>query len=180
MQALAIICSLDITSDDRAWIEAIRGRHDPQHDRVEAHVTLVFPATGLSQDRVIRHLEEIASRSSTIAFRLNRAMAVRDSFAPRSHVFLLPRQGDPEIRRLHASLYGGELAPLRTDIPFHPHVTVAAFDNHSQAEDMSHAIGAIDIGGRLQSMALMSVEDGVIRREGVFPLLGSATANTQP
>jgi hypothetical protein len=105
VQALAVICPLDIATDDRAWIEDVRAHHDPQHDLVEAHFTLVFPMTGIGPTTLTQHVEQIAERTSTIAFRLCGARAVRDSLAPRSHVFLIPDDGDAEIRRLHAALY---------------------------------------------------------------------------
>ena len=172
VQALAVICPLDIASDDRAWIEDVRARHDPQHKLVEAHFTLVFPTTGIGAMNLARHVEQIAERTCAIAFRLNCARAVRDSLAPRSHIFLMTDDGEAEIRRLHEALYSGELSSsLRTDIPFHPHVTVAAFETHSEAEALSREIGAIEVRGRLRTLALMSVDDGAIRQERAFPLL---------
>lgn len=172
VQALAVICPLDITVDDRAWIEDVRARHDPQHDLVEAHFTLVFPMTGVDLTTLSRHVDRIARRARTVDFRLTRARAVRDSLAPRSHVFLIPEEGDEEIRGLHSALYRGELASsLRADIPYQPHVTVAAFESQSAAEALADELGEFQVEGRLRTMALMSVAGGIVRREALFPLL---------
>jgi 2'-5' RNA ligase len=172
VELLAVICPLDIATDDRAWIEGIRARHDPQHDLVEAHFTLVFPMAEFSTSILARHIEQIAECTPAIAFRLNCARAVRDRLAPRSHVFLTPDEGDAEIRMLHGALYSGELSPsLRTDIPYQPHVTVAALETQSAAKTLSDEIGEFEISGSLRSLALMSVNEGAIRQQRLFPLL---------
>ena len=172
MEHLAVICPLDITADDRAWIEGIRAHHDPQYGRVEAHFTLVFPITGVGVLGLTRHVEQIAERTHAVAFRLNCARAVRDQLAPQSHVFLTPDDGAAKIRRLHGLLYGGEFTPyLRTDIPYQPHVTVAAFEAHSAAETLCKEIGVFEIPGSLCRLDVMSVEGDAIRREWSFRLL---------
>jgi 2'-5' RNA ligase len=171
MQSLAVICPLDVTANDRAWIEAVRARHDPQHDLVEAHFTLVFPMAGVRLATMARHVERIARHTPTVAFRLSRVLAVRDSFAPRSHVFLVPDEGDAEIRTLHSKLYAGDLASsLSADIPFHPHVTVAACESQSAAAQLARELGEFQIRGSLRTLAVMSVDTSAIRQEVLFPL----------
>lgn len=171
MELLAVICPLSIAAEERAWIEGIRAQHDPQHDLVEAHFTLVFPTAVVSASTLARHVDEIAQRTPAIVFRLNCARAVRDPLAPRSHVFLTPDEGDADIRRLHGVLYGGELsASLRTDIPYQPHVTVAAFETRSAAETLSGEIGEFEISGFLRSLAVMSVGERTIRQRRLFRL----------
>jgi 2'-5' RNA ligase len=172
MQALAVICPLVITATDRTWIEDLRAQHDPLHDLVEAHFTLVFPITGVGLATMATHVDQIAKRTPSVGFRLSRAQGVRDSLAPRSHVFLVPDVGDAEIRALHSMLYAGDLASsLRADIPYQPHVTVAAFETQSAAEGLARDLGEFQIEGRLQALALVSVGKAEIRREGVFPLI---------
>ena len=171
MESLAVICLLDIAADDRAWIEEIRSRHDPQHSLVEAHFTLVFPLAGISRSALALHVEQIAKATPAIVFRLNGAVAVRDPLAPRSHVFLTPDDGDEEIRRLHAALYSGLLSSyLRTDIPYQPHVTVAALATKTAAKTLSDEIGDFEIFGWLRSLNLMSVAQGLITQQRVFRL----------
>ena len=172
MQALAVICPLDIVARDRAWIEDVRALHDPQYDLVEPHFTLVFPTIGVSLETLIRHVDEIAARTPAVGFRLCRAEAVRDSLATRSLVFLVPDEGEAEIRGLHSALYAGDLASsLRADIPYQPHVTVAAFETQSAADSLARELGEFHVKGRLRTMALVSLDAGTIRQEALLPLL---------
>lgn len=102
---LAIICPLSIVAKQRAWIESVRARHDPQHDLVEAHFTLVFPTDKVGLVSTSEHAEGVARRTPSISFRLADVRAVRDHDAHRSRVFLIPDPGDSEIRALHDALY---------------------------------------------------------------------------
>jgi 2'-5' RNA ligase len=172
MQVLAAICPLEITSRDRSWIEYIRARYDPQHTLVEPHFTLVFPVAGFSRATFEQHLEHVAAATPPIAFSLGAARVVRDSLRPRSHIFLLPDEGDVLIRDLHRRLYEGELsAHLRTDIPYEPHVTVAAFDAHFDAETTCREISRFKrINGYLRALAAMSIEASRIVELQRFPL----------
>lgn len=157
---LAIICPLNICAEQRGWIEGVRARHDPQHDMVEAHFTLVFPTDKVSLVGSSEHAEEIARGMSPISFRLADVRAVRDHDAHRSLVFLIPDQGDSEIRALHDALYEGEFkSSLRTDIPYLPHVTVASFAEHYVAEELCEAIGRIEILGTLPALDVVSGND---------------------
>jgi 2'-5' RNA ligase len=150
----------------------VRAQHDPQHDLVEAHFTLMFPMTGVSLTTLAGHVDRIAKRSRAVDFRLTQARAVQDRLAPRSHVFLIPDEGDAEIRELHSALYGGDFASsLRADIPYLPHVTVAVFPTQPAAEAMAHELGEFQIKGCLRAMALLSVHSGAVRREAMFPLI---------
>ena len=171
MQALALICPLDISPTDRRWIEGVRGRHDPQHGRVEAHFTLVFPVQGLTEAVMVERALAAAATTPAIGFRLNAARAVADAFSPRTHLFLMPDQGEAAIRALHDGLYqGGLAASLRADIPYAPHVTVGAFDELADAEAVRAAMGRFEIEGRLRALQLMSVDGGEIRLLRAFPL----------
>ncbi len=171
MQALALICPLEITPADRQWIEAIRARHDPQHGRVEPHFTLVFPVQDVSEVVIARRAEIVAATTPAIAFRLSAARAVADAFSPRTHIFLMPDKGDADVRALHDVLYQGDLAAsLRPDISYEPHVTVGAFDQLSVAEAVCADIGPFEIEGRLRALQLMSVDGGEIRLLRECPL----------
>jgi 2'-5' RNA ligase len=163
--ALALICPLDISPSDAARIDALRAAHDPQHGRVAAHFTLVFPFEGLSAVELAAHAGAATRARAPIAFRLRAAIAVRDVMSPRSLIFLTPQEGDAEIRGLHAALYGGPMSPfLRADIPYAPHVTVGAFSDHEAAEAVCARIGPVDIAGRLDALDLVSLEGGRIER----------------
>jgi 2'-5' RNA ligase len=152
---LVILSKLVTGADDRAWIDRVRLAHDPHYAVVGPHFTLVFPFAGLSVEEVTRHAEAVAATTSAVRFRLSRAAAVRDAFAPRSHVFLLPTEGEYRLRQLHRRLYSGVLAPkLHPEIPFVPHVTVGAFDQHEDAERLAGSLEPFEMEGDLHEMEL--------------------------
>jgi len=172
VNAVAVVCPLELSADDRDWIESVRALHDPQSTLIDAHFTVVFPTPDISVERMCEHVEDVAGRNAAIDFQLSQAVAVRDHFAPRSHVFLVPDQGDAEVRALHAALYVGDLAPsLRPDIPYQSHVTVAAFETQAAAERFALDLGERRIRGRIRSLAVVSVTVRTIRREAVVALL---------
>ena len=100
----------ELRSADRKWVEDIRREHDPQHAFADAHFTLVFPFDGVPCDEVVSHAGAVADSTPAVAFRLTAATAVRDAFSPRSHVFLVPSDGEAEMKSLHRRLYSGVLA----------------------------------------------------------------------
>ena len=163
---LVIFAPLDLDPKDTAWIEAVRRRHDPQAGLMAAHITLVFPFDGVAENAVSAHARAVCAGAAPIWFRLASAVAVRDLTAPRSHVFLMPDEGAAEIVALHDRLYAGPLAPhLRIDLPYAPHVTVAAFGDHTAAERLARELGPIDISGLISEMVLASLGDGGLSSE---------------
>lgn len=160
---LVIVSRLDIGPADRKWVEGIRRDHDPHHAIIDAHFTHVFPFAYSPTTEVISHAETIAASTDVISFQLSRAAAVRDAVAPRALVFLLPTEGESEIRRLHDRLYSGVLAPmLRADIPFVPHVTVAAFDRIDEAERMASELEPFRTAGKLTAMELLEFDGSTV------------------
>jgi len=158
---LVIFARLEMASKDAAWIEEIRRRHDPQADLVPAHFTLVFPCEASERTGVMAHAVAVASTAPAIDFRLASAVVVRDAFAPRSHVFLVPDRGAAAIMALHDRLYDGPLEPfLRRDIPYAPHVTVAATDSEGDADAIAQSLGSVDVRGRIEAITLASFVDG--------------------
>ena len=158
-----IFSKLETDEDHGAWIHRIRLAHDPHHSVVGPHFTLVFPFDGLLVEEVIPHAEAVALTTSTLRFRLSRASAVRDAFAPRSHVFLLPTEGEYRLRQLHRRLYSGVLEPkLLPEIPFVPHVTVGAFDRHEDAERLARSLEPFEIEGELLGMELAEFDGAAL------------------
>lgn len=171
---LVIFSKLEIAAQDRAWIDDIRRKHDPQHRLVEPHFTFVFPFDGLSTDEVVAHALDVATDASRIPFRLSRAAAMRDLLGSGSHVFLLPSLGDAEIRTLHSQFYSGVLGPKRHPTAvFVPHVTVAAFERHEDAERTAASLGSFDITGMLSAVHVVDF-DGTRVTELCALTLGSA------
>lgn len=167
---LVIVSRLDIEQKDREWLEGIRRAYDPQHAVIGAHFTHVFPFASVPTAEVISHAATIAASTEVVRFRLTKAAAVRDAIAPKTLVFLLPEDGEFEIRRLHDRLYSGILAPLlRTDIPFIPHVTVAAFDRTEEAEQAVEKIGPFTVHGSLSAMDLLEFNGTAVTELHRFP-----------
>mgnify|MGYP000638532685 CR=1 FL=1 len=54
------------------------------------------------------------------------------------------------------ALAEGDAAALRLDIPFIPHVTVAAFDHHDEAEDLVRSLGRVGVAGWLNRLDLLA------------------------
>ncbi len=156
---LLIVAPLEAAPPDLRRLEAIRGRHDPQHAIIAAHVTLVFGFETPDEATAAAHLATIVAHQGAIALRLSSFVAVPDALGGRSHVFAVPDQGRAEIEDLHDRLYAGPLAGgLRADIPFIPHVTVAARDHHDEAEDLVRELGRIGMPARLPCLDLIAFD----------------------
>jgi 2'-5' RNA ligase len=153
---LLVIAALDASRIDLARIESIRRRYDPHHAIITAHVTLVFPFETPDAETAGAHLASITQSQGAIALRLSAYLAVRDASDLQTHVFAVPDQGRAEIEDLHDRLYAGPLAgQLRADIPFIPHVTVAAREHHDEAEDLVRELGRIGLAARLPHLDLI-------------------------
>jgi 2'-5' RNA ligase len=169
--ALLIVAPLEASRLDLGRIEAVRRRHDPHHAVIGAHVTLVFPFETPDADTAAIHLAGVAERRGAIALWLSAYLAVRDVSDSRSHVFLVPDQGRAEIEDLHDALYSGPLAgQLRPDIPFIPHVTVAARDHHDEAQDLVRELGQVGIAARLPRLDLIAFDGAEVTALGRFAL----------
>jgi 2'-5' RNA ligase len=155
--ALAIIAEPRFAPADRAWIEAIRARHDPQAALVAPHITLVFPAPVRRLAMPLRHLRSAARDEPPFAIRLNAALAVSD--ASGNYVFLVPDQGARRLIRLHERLYAGPLRRhRRRDIRFIPHLTVARCATRAAAEALAERLNARAFAIRSRIIALQAIE----------------------
>ena len=152
---LAVVSYPRLEEADRQWIESIRARHDPQADRIGVHLTLVFPAEAPPDD-VAAEVSVVARSLTPIPFTIRRAKAVPDVIGGGGHVFLVPDEGRDEIARLHDRLYEGVMRPhLRMDIPFTPHLTVAA---HADVDLCEHLARALNLDRRTVSGTLRSLD----------------------
>lgn len=163
--ALLIIAPLEAPRLDLSRIEGVRRRYDPHHDLVAAHVTLVFPFETPDVDTAQMHMAAVAAGQGVISLKLSAYLAVRDADNRRSHVFLVPDQGRAEVEALHDALYSGPLAgQFRADIPFIPHVTVAARDHHDEAEDLVRELGRVGVAARLSVLELIAFDGAAVTR----------------
>ncbi len=169
--SLLIIAPLEAACADLARIETLRRRHDPQSTIVPAHVTLVFPFETDDLPTISQHIGQVVASHGPIALRLSAYLAVRAHDDTQSHIFLVPDQGRAEIEALHDAIYSGPLAvALRHDIPFIPHVTVAASKFHDDAEDLVREFGQVGIAARLTRLELIEFDGQVVTTQTQFKL----------
>lgn len=166
--SIAVVAYPVLAPDDARWIEAVRAAHDPNHQRLRAHVTLVFPveAAGLEA-----HVAAIAASVAPIRFVLREVRAVRDhATGAGGHVFLVPDEGAAAITALHDRLYTGPLAPhLRADLPFIPHVTIAANRDFGACERLAAQL-RVEIRGELHAIDVLELGAGDVRTLARYPL----------
>lgn len=157
---LAIVGYPDLEDADREWIEAVRARSDPQATRLGVHFTLVFPAEA-SAPAVVAEVSEVAKSTAPIRFSIRHARVVPDVLGDGAHVFLVPDEGLAEIAKLHDQLYDGVMRPhLRADIPFTPHMTVAAGPDLAWCESVARKLGLDHrtVRGVLRSIDVVNVD----------------------
>lgn len=169
---LLIVAPLEASRLDLGRIEGVRRRYDPHRDIIASHVTLVFPFQSPDAETARAHMQTVAARHGAISLRLSAYLAVRDIDDRQSHVFLVPDQGRTEVEALHDELYSGPLAAqFRADIPFIPHVTVAAREHHYEAEDLARDLGQVGIAGRLTALELIAFDGKAVTRLERAPLV---------
>ena len=169
MVTLAVVSYPTLDETDRRWIEAIRARHDPRADRIAAHFTLVFPTDAAPPD-VAEEMAAVSRSAAPIAFVIRRAVAARDAASGIGHVFLVPDEGAEAIADLHRRLYAGVLRPhLRADLPFEPHVTVAAEPDVGRCEAIARQVtqACRPIIGTIAHLDLVNVAGSVSSIERV-------------
>lgn len=172
MPQLAVVSFPVLTDDDRRWVESIRAKHDPQAGRLAAHFTLVFPVDTIAAALSVE-VREIAGSTPPVPFVVRYAMATRDALGPGGHVFLVADEGGAEIATIHDRLYSGTLKPhLRTDIPFVPHITVAAHPDFSVCQALAEEIDdeLRTLRGRLESLEVLDMSNRTIASAGRFAL----------
>jgi 2'-5' RNA ligase len=157
---LAIVAYPVLEDADRDWIEAVRANSDPQATRLGVHFTLVFPAESPAP-AVVAEASEIAKSTKPIRFSIRHARIVPDVLGDGAHVFLVPDEGLAEIAKLHDRLYDGVMRPhFRADIPFTPHMTIAAGPDLAWCEGVARGLG-LDyrtVRGVLRSIDVVNVD----------------------
>jgi 2'-5' RNA ligase len=169
---IAVVAYPTLHRDDRGWLESIRAEHDPQAARLPGHFTLVFPAD-VALDGIAAEVAAAARSVEPIQFVIRSAKAVRDVSSRGGHVFLVPSEGAEPIARLHDRLYEGLLKPhLRGDLPFEPHITVAANADFYRCEAIADALNREHrvVAGTLEAVELLDVTQPGIISAGQFAL----------
>ena len=170
--SMAVVAYPLFDESECGWVESFRAINDPQSGLIAAHFTLVFP-TDLDRVDVGDELAAIAASAEPFSFALRSATAVRNSFGPGGHVFLVADEGADKIVALHDRLYQGAFRPsLRSDIPYVPHITIGADSNWTRCEVLATDLNrrSVVAHGHLHSIALVEVCRDSVTRVGMFPL----------
>lgn len=144
---------------DRARIAAIRERHDRLAAKLAPHVTLVFATEVLDPSSLARHAAAI-DRPAPFTCVFRRTRVEHDPFSGEYCVFLVADEGAREIRELHDALYTGPLAgELRTDLAYHPHVTIARCASEAEARTVAASLGDIAMRARIEHVHILAAAD---------------------
>lgn len=173
MNALYTLAFPRISRPDADRLEAFRRRHDPHHEIVAAHFTMVFACKAVEERTYIEHIELISRSSLPVSFNCRFAMLGTDDEIERGYVYLVPDEGFSGISRLHDALYGGPLsAHLRLDIPFVPHITLGASADRTTAKRLCDELNSsgLAIHGTIDALSVAALQDGRIRILANFPL----------
>jgi 2'-5' RNA ligase len=169
---LAVVAYPALAESDRAWVDSIRASHDPQVGLIRPHFTLVFPTQAEPQEVAI-HVHAVVADRKPSAITLREARAVRDPRGGGGHVFLVPDEGYPELVGLHGRLHTGLLRDrLRADLPFVPHITVAALPDSDACIALAHALNRDGrlIRGNLACVDLVRIDALTVESLASIPL----------
>jgi 2'-5' RNA ligase len=175
MAKLAVVAFPSLEDRDRQWIESFRTQHDPQASRIDVHFTLVFPVDTSEVD-LASEIAVAAQSTPPIAFVARRAEVVSEAFGHGSHVFLVADEGGAHISALHDRLYAGVLrVHLRPDIPFVPHMTVAATSDSTSAVRLADELNsrARPVRGVVKALELVDVGAARVRSIATYTLAGT-------
>ena len=172
MRKLAVVAYPTLSARDREWLEAIRSRYDPQALRIRAHFTFVFP-TEVLREPFIAQVSRAAARFKPVPFVLRRAVRFSDGGSSSSHVFLLLEEGRGELVALHDRLYDGVLqSHLRPEVPFVPHMTVAAHPTQAECERIAEDLNREQrvVPGIVDGLDVIEVDESMVRTLAKLPL----------
>lgn len=164
---LAVIAVPEFSDGDAAWIAAIRRAHDPQHERVAAHVTLSFPHEPADPDRFARHVAATAAVTPAADVSFDRLSRMEDAHAPKYrflNVLLADAASAAALAVLYRTLGGrGDYAP---------HVTLSRFGAVFPAKALERQMGALQqpLTGRIAALQLLRIDHGHVRIEAEYAL----------
>ena len=173
MSTLYTLAYPTLSAPDAARLDSFRQRHDPHHEIVAAHFTLVFACREVEERTYIEHIAAVSRVSSPISFSCRYAMLGSDDEAERAYVYLVPDEGYSAISRLHDALYGGPLSShLRLEIPFIPHLTLGSSADRKAVKRLCDELNESDltICGSIEALSIAMLQDGKIRGLAEFSL----------
>jgi 2'-5' RNA ligase len=154
-------------------IHAIRKQCDPNVDLIAPHVTLIFPAVAEHARGLLEDVRRQVPLQTTFPFVIRCALPVRDVLSENTHVFLVRDQGCSHLVRQHDALYAWSLAATRRlDIPFIPHITVAATPTSEAAKEIADLINSQHrvIHGIIDRVSIIAFDGQIVELSATFPL----------
>ncbi len=157
----AVIAEPEFGGSDRAWIEALRRRHDPVgRARVGPHLTVFSAAAFADPAPLLRAMRREAMRTKPFRIALDRVLLLED-VAGGFVICLGVSQGRAALVRLHDCLYAGALAPYRrADIAHEPHLTLGRRRRIDAGNRLAAGIAAAEPDVRALIASLRLVELG--------------------
>lgn len=157
------------------WLDGVRAEHDRDFaGRVGPHFTLVFGSNSISETAYLDHVRQVAAVHTGFPFVCRRTAIGTDHQNDTGYVFLVPDEGNSDIRKLRDRLHSGPFEPLlRLDIPYIPHMTLGRFASIASAKRTCDSLNAQDIliPGRIDALTVVAMEEsGLIREIAAFPL----------
>jgi 2'-5' RNA ligase len=166
MSALYTLAYPELSTADADRLDALRRRHDPHHEVVAAHFTMVFACSGVDERTYVEHVAAVSRGTSPISFSCRYAMLGSDDEAQRGYVHLVPDEGYGAVSRLHDALYDGLLSShLRLDIPFVPHITLGASTDRNALKRLRDELNGTNftVHGSIQKLSVAALHEGRIR-----------------
>lgn len=170
---LYVIAEPEIAEADRAWIEAIRCRRDPQFGLVGPHLTFVFGTDALAPNDLVSCVNRVAAATPPIAFHLLDIVTHSNQVLDQHYVFLTSSVGRQSLVDLHDRLCAESLGEPDGGHPaFEPHVTLARFTRRSDADALVETLRGMarEIAGVVSSLRVISVAGSTRRDIATIPL----------
>ena len=121
---------------------------------------MVFPCHA-DPDDALASVSAAGSSSVPIPFTIRGAEAVRNAIGGGASVFLVPDdRASAHITTLHDRLYQGALKRhLRQDIPYLPHITVAADSSLERCQALARELSerSVNISGTIDAIELLNL-----------------------
>ena len=116
-------------------INGIRKQYDPLFEKVDPHITLVFPFEScISSQELQKHMNH--KLSNTKPFELTLQNIIKVSNDTGHYLFLEIINGEEKLKVIHNNLYNGILELYKplwlNDIDFKPHITLGCFKSKEE------------------------------------------------
>lgn len=120
---------------EKQAINSFREKYDNLVNVIEPHITLIFPIkvpTDILEEDLVNHIQEIINSWEAFDIEIKGLELSWDNW-----LFLLVKDGNSKIVKLHDELYSGKLKDfLRKDIEFIPHIAIGSFTKAKEGYDL--------------------------------------------